>query len=397
MATLLDSGLPKMYWEDANRAANASRVLVPLVEGPYKGMTPWEIVTRTKIDPSFLQPVGCLCYVMMPTTTKGQPGAIPATYLGPNLYRRTYKVLLHNHRKPIVVDKRNVTFNPKGTQQWDQPPIFWQCGPGGPIFSQPLINDRPSQLSCEERQEDKDVVFEVVTPLQERVRAVQVHDAVGQSVGVNVPPVTTPTSCRHPTGVSIPEATVRKQAVAQTGSQRVGRIARVPILAAPHDYGKPLGQKRHSRGHRPISNHPRAPKPSTDLAPIPLIWQLRNTPPKTESRVTSPTLPSDQENQRSPCCTEGGGGRSVQDGYTDVVASSTCVPRVSTIHSRTRKHDQANCLYVRQHSGKHNRTLSRRDPKLPPIVQQQTTSYFTFPGVMLGQDTGRWTTDWDLA
>eukprot|EP00808_Paulinella_micropora_P025979 g19186.t1 len=284
MATLLNSGLPSIYWKDANRAANASRMLVPLAEGPYKGATPWEIIKKTKIDPSFLQPVGCLCYVMMPTTTKGQPRAIPATYLGPKLYRRTYKILLHNHRKPTVVDKPNVTFNPevrgygiKGAQQ-----LTWQSGQVGhsatsttqqrhdgqnsggpamvpvtnlfgnadradPSFSRPLFNDPPSQPSFEEGQESKEVVFEVVTPLQEQgrgpARAIQGHNAVGRSVGVDIPILSPqlPTAQLEST-LTFPETTVNEQAVGQAGGQRVGKIARVPILAAPNNYGKQLAK-----------------------------------------------------------------------------------------------------------------------------------------------------------
>eukprot|EP00808_Paulinella_micropora_P012795 g77104.t1 len=158
--------------------------------------------------------------------------------------------------KPTVVDKRNVTFNPevrgygnKGCTatdlaKWTRGPamvpvtnLFGNADRADPSFSRPLFNDPPSQPSFEEGQEGKEVVFEVVTPLQEQgrgpARAVQGHNAVGRSVGVDIPILSPqlPTAQLEST-LTFPETTVNEQAVGQAVGQ----------AAAPNNYGKQLAR-----------------------------------------------------------------------------------------------------------------------------------------------------------
>eukprot|EP00808_Paulinella_micropora_P025800 g45003.t1 len=150
-------------------------------------------------------------------------------------------------RKPTVVDKRNVTFNPevRGYGMKVAQQLTWQNGQVGHSATSTTQQRHDEQNSGGQAMEGKEVVFEVVTPLQEqgrgRARAVQGHNAVGRSVGVDIPiPLPQLPTAQLESTLTFPEATVNEQAVWQAGGQRVGKIARVPLLAAPNrgNYGK---------------------------------------------------------------------------------------------------------------------------------------------------------------
>eukprot|EP00808_Paulinella_micropora_P017625 g58209.t1 len=380
----------------------------------------------------------------MPTTTKGQPRAIPATYLGPNLYRRTYKILLHNHRKPTVVDKRNVTFNPevrgygiKGAQQ-----LTWQNGQVG---------------------------HSATSTTQQR------HDEQN-SGGPAMPQL--PTAQLEST-LTFPEATVNEQAVGQAGGQRVGKIARVPILAAPNIYGKQLARNdiageivqsaiiHGPRAHRPTPiTHPTHlaveertgdDQETSDIANFALFTRVIQVPAKkardhplvyaaqkevdglykmgTLTWARSSKLPLwlvlrtddilvfcfnkeqsdnlEHEFRKTFNLTNLGevrvfcGLEFYRDTRDIIIHQHTYCkgiledfgfnnPKPSRVPGTT-----ANVAPMPENAslrnGQHHRTIGRRDPQLPPIVPGHDASFFSFSGFMLGQDTGRLTTDWDLA
>eukprot|EP00808_Paulinella_micropora_P029865 g21497.t1 len=181
-------------------------------------------------------------------------------------------------RKPTVVTLHSTLRGPNnGTSH--QP--FWQCGPGGPIFFSTVVQRSTFTTQFEEGQEGKEVVL-VVTPLQEqgrgRARAVQGHNAVGRSVGVDIPILSPqlPTAQLEST-LTFPEATVNEQAVGQAGGQRVGKIARVPILAAPNNYGKQLARNDIAGDivQSAIIHGPRARRPTPITHPTHLAVEER--------------------------------------------------------------------------------------------------------------------------
>eukprot|EP00808_Paulinella_micropora_P006150 g12288.t1 len=329
--------------------------------------------------------------------------------------------------KPTVVDKRNVTFNPevrgygiKGAQQ-----LTWQSGQlghsatsttqrhggqnsGGPAivpvtnlfgnadradppFSRPLLNDPPSQPSFEEGQEGKEVVFEVVTPLQEqgrgRARAVQGHNAVGRSVGVDIPILSPqlPTAQLEST-LTFPEATVNEQAVGQAGGQRVGKIARVPILAAPNNYGKQLARndKAGDIETSDIANFALFTRvikvPAKKARDHPLVYTAQKEEVDGLYKMSTLTWLYLQPASRMHRQFFSGPGGAIKQ----------AAPVVADIFTKPLSPAQfANIVG--------SITVRLADPKLPPIVPGHDASFFSFSGFMLGQDTGRLTTDWDLA
>jgi hypothetical protein len=109
-ALLLDAKLGPSYWVFAREVAQHLKNLTPTQRLKHAN-TPFEAFHGRQPDLRMIRSFGCICYahVNKPNHPKHSPTSVRGIFVGYDVARRGYKVLIDNNRKLIV--SRNVTFN----------------------------------------------------------------------------------------------------------------------------------------------------------------------------------------------------------------------------------------------------------------------------------------------
>jgi hypothetical protein len=113
VAMLIESGLPKKYWDEAFLTATYVTARSPA--SGLQGKTPYQALFRRHVDPTFMRPFGCLAYALIPKDNRGgklNRKGRKCIMIGYQPGKKAYRLLDFKTRK--VFTSRHVVFNERG-------------------------------------------------------------------------------------------------------------------------------------------------------------------------------------------------------------------------------------------------------------------------------------------
>jgi hypothetical protein len=116
VAMLIGSGLPKKYWDEA--MLTATYVIACSPTSGLHGKTPYQMLFRRHVDPTFLRPFGCLAFSLIPKDDRGgklSRKGRKCIMIGYEPGKKVYRLLDAATRK--VFASRHVVFSERGLDE----------------------------------------------------------------------------------------------------------------------------------------------------------------------------------------------------------------------------------------------------------------------------------------